>query len=105
MSASVILLIVLTVVVAALAIYRYAVARNEDNFLHMADSAGQQISGQLKTHSEPDRPRRDGLDRGDGSLRNRPSGVFPVQRIRAARPVLNAVSRRLRDTAQLSAQF
>ncbi len=49
MSASVILLIVLTVVVAALAIYRYAVARNEDNFLHMADSAGQQISGQLKT--------------------------------------------------------
>ena len=49
MPASVILFIAMTVVVAIVAVYRKMVARNEDDFVHLADGATQLIADQQKT--------------------------------------------------------
>ena len=49
MSASIGVLIAMTVMIAILAAYRKVVARNEDDSLHLADSAGQLVTNQLKT--------------------------------------------------------
>jgi hypothetical protein len=45
----VIVLVAMTVVVAILALYRKAVARNEDDSVHLADPTGQLIRDQQKT--------------------------------------------------------
>jgi hypothetical protein len=44
-------LIALAAIVAALAIYRRVVARNEDDFVHLADSTGHLIQNQQKLAS------------------------------------------------------
>jgi hypothetical protein len=49
MPASIGILIVMTVVVAILAVYRKFVARNEDDVLHLTDASGQLVTNQLKT--------------------------------------------------------
>lgn len=48
MTASFILLIAMTVVVAILAVYRSIVARKEDDLLHIADPSGQMVANQNK---------------------------------------------------------
>jgi hypothetical protein len=45
---SLIVLVAMTVAVAALALYRKVVARNEDDFVHIADPSGQLIRNQQK---------------------------------------------------------
>jgi hypothetical protein len=47
---SVIVLVAMTVVVAALAVYRKVVARNEDDFVHLADPTGQLVQNQQKVN-------------------------------------------------------
>ena len=48
MPVSVMVLITMTVVVAVLAVYRKVVARNEDDYVHLADPTGQVINNQRK---------------------------------------------------------
>ncbi len=48
MSLSIVILIIMTVVVAALAGYRQIIARNEDDNIHMADPHGTIIAEQKK---------------------------------------------------------
>jgi hypothetical protein len=48
MSASIIVLIALTGLVAVLAVYRKVVARNEDDLVHLSDPSGQLIQNQQK---------------------------------------------------------
>ena len=49
MTASLIVLIAMTVVVAALAAYRWFVAQHEDDFLHLSDATGQVVANQRQT--------------------------------------------------------
>jgi hypothetical protein len=49
MPASIGILIAMTTMVAILAVYRKIVARNEDDSLHLTDSAGQLVANQTKT--------------------------------------------------------
>jgi hypothetical protein len=49
MPASMIVLIVMTVIVAIIAVYRWIVAHNEDDFLHIQDPSGQLIPNQKET--------------------------------------------------------
>lgn len=49
MPASMIVLIVLTVIVAIIAVYRWIVAHKEDDFLHIEDPSGQLIPNQRET--------------------------------------------------------
>jgi hypothetical protein len=48
MSASIVILIVMTVVVAIVAVYRKIIARGEDDFVHLAEGTGQLIADQEK---------------------------------------------------------
>lgn len=48
MSLSIVILIIMTVVVAALAGYRQMIARNEDDNIHMADPSGHIVEEQKK---------------------------------------------------------
>ena len=49
MPASIIVLIVMTVIVAVVAVYRWIVAHHEDDFLHIEDPSGQLIPNQKET--------------------------------------------------------
>lgn len=49
MPAPIIVLIAMTVVVATIAVFRWIVAHNEDDFLHIEDPTGQLIANQRET--------------------------------------------------------
>ena len=49
MNASLILLVAMMVVTAIVAVYRWIVAHNEDDFLHIEDPSGQLVSNQRQT--------------------------------------------------------
>jgi hypothetical protein len=51
MPASMIVLIAMTVVVAIIAVYRWIVTHNEDDFLHIDDPTGQLLANQRQTVS------------------------------------------------------
>jgi hypothetical protein len=49
MTPSIVVLVALTVVVAALAAYRWFVAQHEDDFLHLSDPTGEIVTNQRQT--------------------------------------------------------
>jgi len=49
MPASMIVLIVMTVIVAIIAVYRWIVAHHDDEFLHIEDPTGQLVANQRQT--------------------------------------------------------
>jgi hypothetical protein len=49
MPSSMIVLIAMTVIVAFIAVYRWIISHNEDDFLHIQDPSGQLIANQQAT--------------------------------------------------------